>query len=147
MGVGVTDVLAADFLRRFDLSQNNANDAVQPLRYFQWAAVFIWVVWQTMSMAGIMLAHLIPAEWALEFVATLALLAMLLPMVADRPSLVCVLVAGAVSLIFAKLPLNLGLLIAVVAGVGAAMLSLPNDKNKENETEKPQANEVPVKKP
>lgn len=136
LGVGVTDVLAADFLRRFgsadprqtsaaipsDDGQATAPIQLAPIRYFQWGAVSIWVVWQSMSMAGIALAHLIPPQWALEFVATLALIAMLLPMITDRSALICVGVAGVTSILFVALPLNLGLLVSVVAGVGAAMM-------------------------
>jgi predicted branched-subunit amino acid permease len=137
MGVGVTDVLAADFLRRFgavktdqasvsiastDRINGEPDQMIRPLRYFQWGAVSIWTVWQAMSMLGIALAHLIPAQWALEFVATLALIAMLLPMITDRSALVCVMVAGVMSILFVALPLNLGLLVSVVAGVGVAMM-------------------------
>jgi predicted branched-subunit amino acid permease len=126
MGVGVTDVLAADFLRRFTVADVAAGqkdpERLQPLRYFSWGAMTIWMVWQSASMLGIALAHLIPPDWGLEFIATLALFAMLMPMMTDRASMLCVLVAGAVSLVFVQLPLNLGLLISVVLGVAAAML-------------------------
>jgi predicted branched-subunit amino acid permease len=80
------------------------------------------MVWQTSSIAGILLAHVIPLSWGLEYVASLALIAMLLPMLLDRASLVCVGVAAIVAVLAFKLPLNLGLLIAVLAGVFAAML-------------------------
>jgi predicted branched-subunit amino acid permease len=127
-GVGVTDVLAADFLRLFGehgaptKAMREHQQGVQPLVYFQWAALLIWGVWQAASLAGILLAHLIPSGWGLEFVATLALLAMLLPMISDRPSLVCVVVAGVVSVLLVDLPLNLGLLVSVLCGVAAAMM-------------------------
>jgi predicted branched-subunit amino acid permease len=129
-GVGTTDVLAADFLRRFDYSSLNAaallrQDSTSPLdspiAYFRASALMIWVVWQSASIAGIFLAQWIPAAWGLEFVAILALIAMLLPMVADRAALACIAVAGCVAALAVKLPLNLGLLLAVIAGVAAAL--------------------------
>jgi predicted branched-subunit amino acid permease len=130
-GVGTMDYLAAAFLRRFDhppveqplLLKDDREAGRQPhLAYFKGAAITGWCVWQTGSIAGILLAQWIPPAWGLEFVATLALLALLLPLVNDRPGLVCVAVASIVSILLAHLPLNLGLLAAVLAAVAAAML-------------------------
>ena len=129
-GFGTTDVLAADFLRRFDpsllsapalLKEDRRNPLDGPIAYFRASAVMIWLVWQSASIAGIFLAQWIPAAWGLEFVAILALIAMLLPMVVDRAALACVAVAGCVAALTVALPLNLGLLLAVMAGVAAAM--------------------------
>lgn len=129
-GVGTTDVLAADFLRRFDASQLGAAALLRsderdpceaPIAYFRASAIMIWLVWQSASIAGIFLAQWIPAAWGLEFVAILALIAMLLPMLVDRAALACIIVAGCVAAAAVSLPLNLGLLLAVIAGVAAAM--------------------------
>jgi predicted branched-subunit amino acid permease len=129
--IGTVDVLSVNFLRRYpnppvhqpSLVQSDTFPAAsEPLAYFRWAAGFNWLVWQTSSIAGILLAHVIPLSWGLEYVASLALIAMLLPMLLDRASLVCVGVAAVVAVLAVKLPLNLGLLIAVIAGVFAAML-------------------------
>ena len=68
------------------------------------------------------MAQWIPTAWGLEFVATLALLAMLLPMVTDRAAIACVGVAGIVAALTVRLPLNLGLLLAVMSGVATAMI-------------------------
>lgn len=130
-GVGTMDYLAAAFLRRFDqapverpllLADDRELGRPPHLDYFRGAAITGWCVWQAGSIAGILLAHLIPPAWGLEFVATLALLALLLPLVTDRPGLLCVVVASIVSVLLAHLPLNLGLLAAVLAAVAAAML-------------------------
>ena len=129
-GFGTTDVLAADFLRRFDVSrigaaallkQDQQDPLEAPIVYFRVSAIMIWMVWQSASIAGIFLAQWIPAAWGLEFVAILALIAMLLPMVADWAALACVGVAGCVAALAVSLPLNLGLLLAVIAGVFAAL--------------------------
>jgi predicted branched-subunit amino acid permease len=117
-GFAMTDALAAEFLQRFD---PQSSDREAPIQYYRAAAVFIWLVWQSSSMAGIVLAQEIPPSWGREFVATLALIAMILPMMIDRAGVVCVLVAGFVALLSAGLPLNLGLLLAVLAGVAAAI--------------------------
>ncbi len=129
-GFGTTDVLAADFLRRFDpsrlggavlLKEDQRDPLSAPIAYFRASAIMIWAVWQSASILGIFLAQWIPAAWGLKFVAILALIAMLLPMMADRAALACVAVAGVVAVLAISLPLNLGLLLAVIAGVAAAL--------------------------
>ncbi len=129
-GFGTTDVTAAEFLRRFDasrlgaaalLKQDETNPLEAPIAYFRASAIMIWLVWQCASIAGIFLAQWIPAAWGLEFVAILALIAMLLPMVVDRAGLACIVVAGGVAALAVSLPFNLGILLAVIAGVAAAL--------------------------
>lgn len=130
-GFGMVDVLAAQLLRRFDPAaaqpasllhdDRRAGDARAPMTYFKAASLMMWVVWQASSLAGIFLAQWIPAAWGLEFVATLALIALLLPMMMDRSAIICVATAGVTAALCASLPLNLGLLIAVIVGVTAAM--------------------------
>lgn len=137
-GFGIVDVLAAQILRRFDpakiqsasLLHDQTHDQQAPLSYFKAASLMMWVVWQASSLVGIFLAQSIPAAWGLEFVATLALIALLMPMVTDRSAVLCITVSGMTALLCVSLPLNLGLLIAVVAGVAAAMLidPAPNQK-------------------
>ena len=80
-----------------------------------------WVVWQSSSVAGIFLGAGIPAGWGLDFVAILALVALVLPMIAGLPTIAGALVAGVVAVLAAGAPLKLGLVVAVIAGIGAAM--------------------------
>jgi len=80
-----------------------------------------WIVWQTSSIAGIFLGSGIPGGWGLDFVAILALVALVLPMVAGAPTVAGALVAAVVAVLAAGAPLKLGLVIAVVAGISAAL--------------------------
>ena len=80
-----------------------------------------WAIWQITSITGIALGAQVPPSWSLGFAATLALTAMVLPHVRARPMLLSVIAAGAVAWITQPLPLRLGLLAAVVAGIGAGM--------------------------
>jgi predicted branched-subunit amino acid permease len=80
-----------------------------------------WVVWQASSVVGIFLGGSIPAGWGLDFVAILALLALVLPMIAGAPTIAGALVAGVVAVLAAGAPLKLGLVVAVLAGIGTAM--------------------------
>jgi predicted branched-subunit amino acid permease len=80
-----------------------------------------WAAWQVGSIAGIFLGNMVPTEWGLGFAGTLAIVCILVPMVASKPALCGVLVAGAVSVLAAGLPYKLGLLAAVVVGMVTAM--------------------------
>lgn len=76
-----------------------------------------WGLWQVCGLIGILFAGAIPQNWSLEFMATIALLALLLPMAATRPMLVAALTGGAVAVALHGLPLRMGLLIGMVAGI------------------------------
>lgn len=93
------------------------------LGYFTGLAMPVWGAWQAGSVIGILLASQIPLAWGIGFAGTLALLAMTIPLVANRPTLIGVIVASVVSVLLAPLPYKLGLLLAMVAGIGAAVIA------------------------
>ena len=80
-----------------------------------------WLSWQPMSIIGIFLAGYFPGQWGLEFAAILALIAITVPMFQGRPVVAGCLTAGVVAVLAAAMPLKLGLLLAVIAGVAVAM--------------------------
>jgi predicted branched-subunit amino acid permease len=82
----------------------------------------MWVIWQLASLIGIFGGALIPRDWSLEFAATLALIALLMPLLFDRAVVSGAAVAGVVSLAGTRLPMNLGVLLAVIAGVSVGLL-------------------------
>lgn len=85
--------------------------------FYLGGSVLMWVAWQLASLVGIFGGALIPRSWSLEFAATLALIALLMPLLFDRAVVAGAVAAGFVSLAAARLPMNLGILLAVVAGV------------------------------
>ena len=84
-----------------------------------------WACWQICSFVGIFLGGLLPADSGLAFLASLALLTLLLPMLKGRPAWGCVATAAVVSVVLKPLPLNLGLLISVLVGVAVALWLTP----------------------
>ena len=80
-----------------------------------------WAAWQIGSIAGVFLGSAVPAEWGLGFAGTLAIICIMVPLTANRPAVVGVIVAGAVAVAGAGLPYKLGLLAAVVIGMLSAM--------------------------
>ena len=89
--------------------------------YYAGGAIANWIVWQVSSIVGILAADAIPATWGLELAGTLALIALVVPLCARAPALAGVAVAALVALIAHPLPLRLGLALAIVCGMGAAL--------------------------
>ena len=66
----------------------------------------------------------VAAAYALPLLGiTLALLALLVPMLATRPSQVGAAVAATLSLSLHRLPFKLGVVTAILAGIGAAVVA------------------------
>ncbi|VCU68557.1 AzlC protein [Pigmentiphaga humi] len=91
------------------------------IRFFVGAAAGNWVTWQVSSIAGILLGGVVPQAWSLEFAAVLALTAIVVPMVASWPVVAAVGAAALAGWAGQPLPLRLGLILAVAAGVWAGV--------------------------
>lgn len=98
--------------------------------FFIATALSSWVVWQITSVIGVALGAIVPVSWSLEFGAVLALMAMMLPHITSKPVLFSVLAAGVTAWLTQMWPLRLGLLAAVVVGIGAGMWSERHFKSK-----------------
>ncbi len=126
-GYFTTDILAV-----FSAHRAQAGWPARALiRYFRTGALLCWATWQTSSMAGIFLAAYLPREEGLRVLPALAILALLMPMIQSRPALACVGVSAAASVLFRGLPLNLGLFLAALLGVLAAVVSRPRPRHAE----------------
>lgn len=82
-----------------------------------------WFVWQATSIAGVLLGAQIPPAWGLDFAVVVSLIALTLPMIANRPALVGAVTAGIAAIVAAPLPLRLGLVVAVIVGIAAALVT------------------------
>src|SRR2546426_12150842 len=89
--------------------------------YFLGGSLVMWCAWQLSSGIGIFAGAMIPGEWSLEFASTLALIALLMPLLFDVAVAWGALAARGVALIAARLPLNLGLLAAIAIGVSVGL--------------------------
>ena len=90
--------------------------------YYFGAALCNWTFWQVGSLIGIFAAAWIPASWGLELAGSLALIALLVPLFAQRPALAGIVVASIVAVLAHALPLKLGILCGALAGIAIAML-------------------------
>jgi Predicted branched-chain amino acid permease (azaleucine resistance) len=91
--------------------------------YYLGVAAPLWILWQTATLLGVGVGTQVPPSWQLEFAIPLTFLAMLAPAVRDRPGLLAALVGGSLSLAFATLPYNLGLVLGALLGITAGTLA------------------------
>jgi len=98
-------------------------DGLDRAAYYLGTALTLWVVWQITTVAGVLLGTGVPDAWGLEFAVPLVFLALLVPAMEDGPTTAAGLVGGAVAVVGAGLPLNLGLLVGATVGIAAGLAS------------------------
>ncbi|MGA1423553.1 MAG: AzlC family ABC transporter permease [Steroidobacteraceae bacterium] len=118
LGYIVGDIM---FVRFTTLLQQEPNYP-HKVAYYTGGALANWVIWQVSSLIGIFAATAIPASWGLELAGTLALVALLVPLLRQWPALAGASAAAIVAVLANALPLRLGLLCGVVTGITVALL-------------------------
>jgi len=113
----LTDQAFAGTLQRFRKSHDIRANA----SYFLGSGAFIWVTWQIATLAGIVAGQVVAASWQLDFVVPLCFLAVLVPLLRDRISILVFAVAMVAVITLDAIPLRLSLvcggLLAIAAGV------------------------------
>ena len=117
LGYVAGDITVALFLQRFPSEE----PALGKLSFLKGLLYPNWAAWQVGSIAGILLGSAVPAEWGLGFAGTLAIVCIMVPLTVSPAALCGVVVAGATAVLAFALPYKLGLLAAVLAGMGVAM--------------------------
>jgi 4-azaleucine resistance transporter AzlC len=94
-------------------------EGITPLsHWFVFGAGFsLWFNWQVSTALGIFLGAAIPKSWPLDFALPLTFIAMVMPMLKNRPMMVAALSAGMVALLAFGLPYKLGLILAALTGI------------------------------
>lgn len=77
----------------------------------------MWLVWQISVGLGLFLGASLPANLSLEFAIPLTFLALAIPAIKDQPTAMAALVSGAVVMVLARIPFNLGMLAAILLGI------------------------------
>lgn len=113
----LTDQAFALTVAHYDLDESGQR------QYYLGVALTLWAVWQVGTLVGVVVGAGVPEEWGLSFAVPLVFLALLVPALKDRESLVAGLAAGVVAVAGAGLPVNLGLVVAAAVGVVAGMVA------------------------
>jgi predicted branched-subunit amino acid permease len=96
-----------------------ADDRHWRLGYYLAPSLCSWLLWQIFGLTGVLAAGSIPKSWSLEFMATIALIVLLVPIAKLRPMLVAALTGGIMAVVLRSMPLKLGVIAGIVAGIGA----------------------------
>lgn len=91
--------------------------------YYLGSSVALWTTWQAGTACGIVLGSVVPPSWNLAFSIPVMFLALLVPLLRDRPSWIAALVAGTAVLLERDLPHNLGLIVGTLAGIAAGLVA------------------------
>jgi predicted branched-subunit amino acid permease len=115
----LTDQAFAGTLQRFRASDDLAANA----SYFLGSGALLWVVWQLATLAGILAGQIIPASWQLEFVVPLCFIAVLVPLLRDRVSILVFTVAAIAVVVLDAMPLRLSMICGGLLAIGAGVLA------------------------
>jgi predicted branched-subunit amino acid permease len=96
-------------------------DSTDAHRYYLGGAITLWIAWLLAIGAGATLGAQLPAALHLEFVIPLYLVGEIVPKLGDRATRRAALTAAAVAVVAISAPLHLGVVFAIVAGLGAAL--------------------------
>jgi predicted branched-subunit amino acid permease len=114
----LTDQAFAGTLQRFKRSDDLRANA----SYFLGTGALLWLTWQVATIAGIVAGQVIPASWQLEFVVPLCFLAVLVPLLRDRVSIVVFAVATVAVVELDAMPLRLSMICGGLLGIAAGIL-------------------------
>ena len=81
------------------------------------AGLTLWINWQISTALGIFLGAAIPESWSLDFALPLTFIAMVVPVLKDRPAIAAAISAGVVALFAYNMPYQLGLIVASLVGI------------------------------
>ncbi len=93
-----------------------------PLAFTLGAGGTIFFVWQLFNAVGILLGAGVPESWGLDFGVPLTFMALLVPAVQDRPTLVAALVSSVTAVVTFQCPYGLNIIFAALMGIGAGLI-------------------------
>jgi 4-azaleucine resistance transporter AzlC len=90
--------------------------------YFLGVGLGLWITWQLSTAVGVFLGARVPASWSLDFTLPLTFIALVVPALKDRATVVTAIVAGAIALVALTMPLKLGLMTAILVAIGSGYM-------------------------
>ncbi len=91
--------------------------------YFLGCGFTLWLTWQLSTAAGLVFGATIPPAWEIDFAVPLTFIALLTMLMRERAGQAAALVAALAVPLFAALPFRLGLVVAILLGLGAGVVA------------------------
>jgi predicted branched-subunit amino acid permease len=110
------------FAKRYPHPGRNAEEQAQQQAYLMGNCAVNYVAWMVASVAGVLLANMVPLSWGLGFAGILALVGVLCSLATSRLRVVSAGVAATAAVAAWALPLRLNILVAIVAAVVVGLL-------------------------
>jgi len=89
--------------------------------YFLGAGLALWTTWQGSTALGLWVGAFVPANLSLDFALPLTFIAMVVPILRNRPGVAAALAAGIVAVFTYPLPYKLGLILASLVGISVGV--------------------------
>lgn len=130
LGYWLTDETFAVVIRRWP----QPDDSPHKHWYHLGSSVLMFTNWQVVTLVGIVAGQQIEnaGEWGLDFAMVVTFIGIVVPLIVNRPMLVCAVTAGVTAVLARDVPNNLGLMLAalvgILAGVGAEMWQVRREK-------------------
>jgi len=115
----LTDQAFARTIQRF----RESDDIAASASYFLGSGALLWVVWQLATLLGIVAGQIVPPSWQLEFVVPLCFIAILVPLLNDRVSLLVFAVTAVAAVALDAMPLRLSMICAGLLGIAAGVVA------------------------
>lgn len=133
LGFWLTDETYAVVIQRFQ----DYPDAPYRHWYYFGSAIFMYVNWQLCTIVGIVAGQQLgdATQWGLDFAMVVTFIGIIVPLIVNRPMVVCALVAASVSLATYGLPNRLSYMVGGLAGIiaGYAVESWMSNKTGQSE--------------
>ncbi|KAF1020109.1 MAG: Inner membrane protein YgaZ [Paracidovorax wautersii] len=117
-----TDMSYVMLIKRHPVPTENADDRLGRQAYLAGNACVSWFSWMSLSLAGILLANVLPMSWGLGFAGILALVGILCSLLQTPLQRVSALVAGAAAVLTLGLPLKRNILVAIATAVVVGLM-------------------------
>jgi 4-azaleucine resistance transporter AzlC len=101
-------------------------------RFLLGAGFALWFTWQVSTAIGIFLGSAVPESWSLDFALPLTFIAMVMPVLKNRPAILAALSAGIVALLAYSLSYKLGLILAALIGIAVGTFLEKKESPKES---------------
>lgn len=121
-GYLLADLSYVLFTRHYSHPAQGAAQRREQLAYLSAGSLFNWVSWQSASLLGIALAHVIPTHWGLGFAGILALLGVSCSLANTPLRRVSAGVAALAAVAAYALPLRLNIVVAIASAVALGLL-------------------------
>jgi 4-azaleucine resistance transporter AzlC len=91
--------------------------------YYLGTALALWGTWQLSTAVGVFFGAQVPESWGLDFTLAVTFIAIVVPALTDRPSVLAAVVAAVVAVAAYDWPYKLGLMAAALAGILTGLIA------------------------